>query len=63
MDNLGSFTDNVDVFLLHNPSHQDFITPGPPLFLVPEPAPLALLGVALIALMVVRQQRIRKPAA
>ncbi len=51
LDGLANTPDNYDVYLLHNDKHQDFITgdrvkiPGQ----VPVPAPLALLGAALVA--------------
>ena len=42
---------------LTNPDHQDFITPGTLLLKVPEPAGIALLGVGLLAMALVRRRR------
>jgi hypothetical protein len=55
LNNLGA--DTYDIFLLQNGQHQDFVTgvPVPP-FQVPEPAPLMLLGGALLAMFLVRRR-------
>jgi hypothetical protein len=58
LDNLGSFSDNYDVFLLQNDAHQDFITPGPSgRRETPEPTPLALVGAGLLAMIVASRRR------
>lgn len=56
---LGNFTDNYNLVLLHSDSHQDFVTFGKPFdrITVPEPSPLALLAVGLLALVVVGRVR------
>jgi len=60
LDNLGNFTDNYDIVHLANESHQDFITGIPPRHETPEPAPLALVGTGIAALIIASRRR--KPA-
>jgi hypothetical protein len=47
------------LYLIQNANHQDFVTdtPIPPGLLVPEPAPLTLLGVGILALMITMRRR------
>jgi len=63
LDNLGSFTDNYSITLLHNEDHQDFITGTPPKGCcrqeTPEPASTALVAAGLLA-MIATRRRIRK---
>ena len=59
---LGNFQDNYRLVLLHSATHQDFVTFGEPFrdvtrTRVPEPAPLALLAAAMLAMIVVRRRR------
>jgi hypothetical protein len=53
------------IHLLHNEPNQDFVygVPTPTLRKVPEPGPLSLVAVALIALLAVRRRVGAKPAA
>lgn len=64
LDNLGSYTDNYAITLLHNEDHQDFITGTPPKECcrqqVPEPASTALVAVGLLAMIAGTRRRIRK---
>lgn len=57
--NLGNYTDNYNLILLHSEGHQDFITFGAPYFryFVPEPASIALLVVAFCALALALRRR------
>lgn len=61
LTNLHNFTDTYDIALLHNDDHQDFITGLPPRGCcakqVPEPAPLALIGVGILAMIVASRRR------
>ena len=52
---LGGFTDKGDIILYHSRDHQDFIGRRPSSD-VPEPAPLALLGIGLVAMLAGRRR-------
>ena len=62
LDGLANTPDSYDIYFLHNDAHQDFITsthvrvPVPP-GQVPEPAPIALLGAALLAALFFTRRR------
>jgi hypothetical protein len=60
LNNLGNFSDNYDIALLHNEDRQDFITGNPPRRDAPEPASAALVGAGLLAMIVGWRRRTRK---
>jgi hypothetical protein len=63
LNNLGNYTDNYQITLLSNREHQDFITGTPPRDCcreAPEPAPLALVGAGLAAMIIGSRRRTRK---
>jgi hypothetical protein len=65
LNHLGDFSDNYNLVLLHSATHQDFVTFGTPFsnikrFDVPEPAPLALLSAALLAIVAIRRRSTRR---
>ena len=66
LTNLGGFADNYDVAKLSNESHQDFITGIPPRGCcakqAPEPGPLALVGVGIVAMIIASRRRMPKVA-
>ena len=49
--------DGYDVYFLYNREHQNFVYGGPLPFLVPEPAPLLLFGIALLAMIGITRRR------
>ena len=50
-------TSSFVLFQLTSRGNQDFITPGTPGLLVPEPTGIALLGAGLLAMVLVRRRR------
>ena len=56
LDGLAGFSDNGDIVLYHSADHQDFIGRKPPGDL-PEPAPLALIGLGVVAMLVAKRRR------
>ena len=59
---LPSSTADYTIHLLHNDSNQDFVYGTKPLLQVPEPSPLSLLGLALLALFGMRRRFLVKRA-
>ena len=51
-------TGTYTIHLLHNDNNQDFIYGTQPLRQVPEPAPLTLIGAAMVALLVMRRRMV-----
>jgi hypothetical protein len=51
------------IHLLHSPTNQDFVYATLPLLQVPEPAPLMLIGAAMIALFALRRRTLAKRGA
>jgi len=54
---LGSGTPQYPLIQLTSRGNQDFVTPGTPSLLVPEPSPLPLLGAGLAAMMFALRRR------
>jgi hypothetical protein len=66
LENLHNYSDNYDITHLANEAHQDFITGTPPRGCcsreLPEPEPLALVGVGIVAMIVASRRLKPKPA-
>ena len=54
-------TGTYTIHLLHNDNSQDFVYGTLPLRQVPEPAPLTLIGAAMVALFVMRRRMVATP--